>query len=304
VEGLVTRKAQYSLRDLSDAFPQRHVTATMVCAGLRREEFLSLGPLPGELPWGPEPISTGRWSGVLLADLLQASDVSPDARHVEFVGMDQVERHGARFAFGGSIDLHKALSGEVLLAAELNGEPLSPQHGFPIRVVVPGWIGARSVKWLERITLMDIPSPNYFQAKAYRFQREVNPHDPRDVSQGPALTEVPINSAIVSPLGGERVPVGELTVKGWAMGTGGQPLKAVEISPDAGTSWVHARITDGGERWAWSFWEGELTLPRGRHVLAVRATDQGSTQPATVNETWNVKGYNNNAWHRLPVIVD
>jgi len=303
VDGLVRHKAQFSLRDLSSAFPQRHLTATMVCAGLRREEFLSLGPLPGELPWGPEPISTGRWSGVSLADVLQASDVQ-DARHVEFVGMDQVERHGVRFGFGGSVDLHKALSGEVLLATQLNGKPLPPEHGFPIRVVVPGWIGARSVKWLERISVMDAPSTNYFQARAYRFQRVVNPDDPRNVSQGTALTEIPVNSAIVSPLGGEGLSAGAVTVKGWAIGTGGQQLKAVEISADAGSSWVPARIRDGGERWAWSFWEGELTLPRGQHVLAARATDENSAQPATVNQTWNVKGYNNNAWHRVPVFVE
>ena len=304
VEGLVQQNAAFWLDDLADSFPQRHLTATVVCAGLRREEFLSLGPLPGELPWGPEPVSTGRWSGVLLADLLQTVGCSPEARHVEFVGLDQVERHGARFGFGGSIDLDKALNGDVLLATALNGEPLPPAHGFPVRAVVPGWIGARSVKWLGRITLRDTPSDNYFQAKAYRFQRTVNPHDPYDVGQGTALTETPINSVIVSPTGVEAVRAGRVTVKGWAIGTGGRPLRAVELSPDAGASWVAAAITAGGERWAWSLWEAELTLPRGRHVLAARASDRDSTQPATVNERWNVKGYNNNAWHRVPVVVE
>ena len=304
VGGLVARDAEFSLNDLADSFPQRHVTATMVCAGLRREEFLSLGPLPGELPWGPEPISTGRWSGVRLADLLQAVGYSPQATHVEFVGLDQVERHGERFGFGGSVDLDKALTGDVLLATELNGEPLPPSHGFPLRAVVPGWIGARSVKWLGRINLRDSPSGNYFQAKAYRFQRTVNPQDPRDVSQGTALTEVPLNSVIVSPTGVGTVRAGRVKVTGWAFGTGGRALTAVELSPDAGESWVAAVITAAGERWAWSFWEAELTLSRGRHVLAARATDRDSRQPATVSETWNVKGYNNNAWHRVAVIVE
>jgi sulfite oxidase len=304
VEGLVQQDAELSLNDLADSFSQRHVTATMVCAGLRREEFLSLGPLPGELPWGPEPISTGRWSGVPLADLLRAVGCSPGARHVELMGLDQVERQGARFGFGGSIDLDKALSGDVLLATALNGQPLPASHGFPVRAVVPGWIGARSVKWLARIALRDAPSDNYFQAKAYRFQRTANPDDPRDVSQGTMLTEIPVNSVIVSPAGAEVVRAGRVTVKGWAIGTGGRPLIAVELSPDAGESWVTAAITAAGERWTWSFWKAELTLPRGRHVLAARATDRDSSQPATVNETWNVKGYNNNAWHRVPVIVE
>ena len=303
LSGLVERPAEFSLDRLTGSFPKQAVAATMVCAGLRREEFLSLGPLPGELPWGPEPISTGRWSGVSLRDLLQPAGISSRARYVEFIGLDQVERHGARFGFGASIDLDKALSGEVVLATELNGEILPPQHGFPVRVVVPGWIGARSVKWLGRINLLESPSENYFQSKAYRLQREINPDDPRDVSAGTALSEMPLNSVIVSP-GSEILTAGPVTVRGWAVGTGGRPLESVELSPDAGDSWVKARITVAGERWTWSLWEGKLTLPRGRHVLAARATDSSSTQPATVGETWNVKGYNNNAWHRVPIVVE
>jgi len=304
VDGLVERPAELSLDQLIRSFPKQAIAATMVCAGLRREEFLLLGPLPGELPWGPEPISTGRWSGISLGDLLQAVGISARARYVEFIGLDLVERHGTRFGYGASIDLGKALSGEVLLATELNGEILPPQHGFPVRAVVPGWIGARSVKWLGHINLLEDASQNYFQSQAYRLQRELNPDDPRDVSAGTALTEMPLNSVIVSPGGSDALPAGRLTVRGWAVGTGGRPLQSMELSPDAGHSWVTARITVPGERWTWSLWEGELTLPRGRHVLAARATDSGSTQPATVGETWNVKGYNNNAWHRVPVIVE
>lgn len=122
------------------------------------------------------------------------------ARYVEFVGLDQVERQGERFGFGGSIDLAKALHGDTLLASELNGAPLPVEHGFPLRAVVPGWIGARSVKWLGRITLTAEPSGNYFQSKAYRIQREADPRDPRDVSAGDALSEAPLNSVIVAPM--------------------------------------------------------------------------------------------------------
>ncbi len=180
VGGLVNRTTSFSLEELIRAFPRRHVTATLVCAGLRRNEFLRLGALPGELPWGPEPASTGGWTGLALGDLLQAVGVAERARYVEFLGLDQVERHGHEFGFGGSIDLTKALSAEVILATELNGAPLPPVHGFPLRAVVPGWIGARSVKWLGRITLLEEPSSNYFQSSAYRMQREINPLDPRD----------------------------------------------------------------------------------------------------------------------------
>ncbi|HZA98732.1 MAG TPA: molybdopterin-dependent oxidoreductase, partial [Gemmatimonadales bacterium] len=126
IGGLVERARSFSLAELRQSFPRRQVTATLVCAGLRRDEFLSLGPLPGELPWGPEPAGTGEWTGVALGDLLRELGVTPSARHVELIGLDQVERHGQRFGFGGSIDISKALGDEVLLATDLNGAPLPP----------------------------------------------------------------------------------------------------------------------------------------------------------------------------------
>ncbi len=302
VGGLIERPRSFSFDELGDLFPQRDVTATLVCAGMRREEFLSLGPLPGELPWGPEPASTGRWTGVALGDLLAHVGVGEGARYVEFIGLDQVERQGQRFGFGGSIDLAKALSSEVVLASKLDGAPLPPQHGFPVRAVVPGWIGARSVKWLGRIAVRPEPSPNYFQSKAYRIQREVNPRDPRDVSAGVVLSAVPLNAVILHPTPHQAVAAGRLQVRGWAMGSGGRPLRSIEVSGNAGEDWVRARIAVEGSAWTWAVWEAMLELPPGRHTLAVRATDSaGTTQPATVDATWNVKGYCNNAWHRVPV---
>jgi sulfite oxidase len=302
VSGLVERPISYSLADLLRRFPRREITATIACAGLRRAEFLDMGPLPGELPWGPEPISTGCWSGVSLAEVLQEAGVKKAGRHVEFVGLDEVERHGARFGFGGSIDLDKARGDEVLLATGLNGGVIPPQHGFPVRAVVPGWIGARSVKWLGRIVVREDPSPNYFQNKAYRHQREIDERDPRDVSRGVALTELPLNSVIVHPDRHDVVRAGHLKVTGWAIGGGGRAVSRVELSMDGGSTWSPAKLSKRGVRWSWSFWEAEVELSRGGHMLVVRATDSGgTTQPATLDETWNVKGYNNNAWHRVPV---
>ena len=305
LSGLVERPGSFSLTELASRFPKRDVVATLVCAGLRREEFLSLGALPGELPWGPEPISTGRWGGISLGNLLRSAGIADKARHVELVGLDRVERHEAQFGFGGSIEIAKALSDEVLLATELNGAPIPPQHGFPLRAVVPGWIGARSVKWLGRVALLEEPSLNYFQSKAYRLQREITPADPRDVTAGVALSAIPLNSVIIEPLSKTVSPRGWLKVAGWAIGSAGRPLKTVELSSDAGKTWKPARLAVEGERWAWSFWEGEVRLPPGHHQLAVRATDTvGTTQPALVRDTWNVKGYNNNAWHRVDVVAE
>jgi sulfite oxidase len=303
VEGLVDRPRSFSLEDLA-AYPRHEVTATLVCAGLRRDEYLALGPVAGELPWGPEPISTGRWTGVRLREVLQAVGVSPGATHVEFIGLDRVERQGRQFGFGGSVELAKALAPEVLLATELNGAPLPPAHGFPVRVVVPGWIGARSVKWLGRIVLRDAPSDNYFQSRAYRVQRETNPADPRDVSAGIAMSAAPLNAVVLEPTRDQVVPAGRVRVRGWAMGSGGRPVTRVEVSGDGGHSWSAAGLTAGDVPWTWSLWEAELSLPPGPQSVMVRATDSsGESQPETVGETWNVKGYGNNAWHRVPVQV-
>jgi sulfite oxidase len=272
---------------------------------MRRAEFCALGPLPGELPWGPDAASTGRWTGIALRDVLEQVGVSDRARHIEFNGLDQVHRDGRQFGFGGSIDLQKARSGDVLLATHLNDSPLTPAHGFPLRVVVPGWIGARSVKWLGQIVARAEPSANYFQTKAYRVQRAVTPHDARDVSRGASLGEFPLNAVILDPQPGQTLKAGTVTLRGWAIGHGGCPLVGVEISPDAGSHWIPARPTTSGDAWTWTLWEARIPLAPGSHTLAVRARDaSGRSQPAAVQETWNVKGYCNNAWHRVQCLVE
>jgi sulfite oxidase len=302
VAGLVERPATFSFEELVREFPGHEETATMVCAGLRRDEFLSIGPLPGELPWGPEPASNGHWAGIRLRDVLQRVGVGKSAKYVEFIGLDRVERHGETFGFGGSIDLEKALRAEVLLASELNGAPLPADHGFPVRAVVPGWIGARSVKWLGKIILSETPSRNYFQTKAYRFQRTTNPNDIRDVTSGSELNVLPLNAVILWPTRDEVVPSGSVKMRGWAMGSAGRQLRSIEVSANAGRDWYPARVARPPAEWSWTFWEAELDLSPGRHVLAARASDcSGETQPAAVGDMWNVKGYMNNAWHLIPV---
>jgi sulfite oxidase len=302
VDGLVHQRRAFSLDELVGAFPRRVSTATLVCAGLRREEFLTLGPLPGELPWGPEPASTGAWAGIGLRDLLEVVGVTQAARHVEFTGLDRVERQGQRFGFGGSIPVAKAMENGVLLATHLQGGTLPPVHGFPLRALVPGWIGARSVKWLGRISLRQDPSPNYFQRQAYRLQREINSQDHRDVSAGTALTELPINAVILEPSPGQILQAGVVVARGWAMGSGGRPVTEVELSRNNGADWVAAQIAVTGTPGTWSFWTAAVDLAPGPHTLVVRARDAaGATQPSALARTWNVKGYNNNAWHRVAV---
>ena len=171
--------------------------------------------------------------------------------------------------------------------------------------MVPGWIGARSVKWLGRIEVRAEPSENYFQTKAYRIERTVNPRAPTDVSGGVPLAELPVNAVILDPKPGQSVPAGLVVVRGWAIGQGGAGLAAIEVSSDGGARWVKARPTAGGEPGVWTFWEALVTLAGGPCELVVRATDvEGRTQPAALRDCWNVKGYCNNAWHRVRVTVE
>lgn len=305
VTGQVRRPASLSLEDLRTRFPVRELVMTMVCAGFRRRELLSVAPLSGELPWGLEPVGTSGWRGVSLASLLDHCGLDPAARHVEAIGLDAVRRGDEPpFGFGASIAIEKARDPDVLVAWELEGKPLPTAHGFPVRLVVPGWIGARSVKWLGRIVLREDPSPNYFQSRAYRMQRTVNSDDPRDVTAGKVLEEVALNSVITSPVDGTKARAGAVPVTGWAIGPQAERPARVDLSVDGGATWAPATIVESEGRWTWRLWHATVTLPPGRHELVVRAWDQaGRCQPASVRETWNAKGYANNAWHRVTIEV-
>ena len=166
---MVERTLELSLDELRDNFPFVTVPATLQCAGSREDEMNAVRPIPGELLWGTEPISTTLWGGVRLRDVLQTAGVEAGAAHVAFTGMDEIQKNDRKFGFGASIPVEKALSAEVLLACEINGEPLTAAHGFPLRVVVPGYIRASSVKWLAKIHVQASPSQNYFQTHAYKL---------------------------------------------------------------------------------------------------------------------------------------
>jgi sulfite oxidase len=304
VDGMVESPLSLPLAELQ-AFPHHELTATLLCAGLRRDELQALGSLRGELPWGIEPASTARWTGVRLHDVLVASRVLPSAAHIHVEGLDRVTRHGCEFGFGGSIAYEKAMSPEVMLAFAMNGEPLSQAHGFPLRLIVPGWIGARSVKWLGRVSASREPSSNYFQTHAYRVQRDGTPDDPGDVTMGTPLSEITLNSVIVEPSDGARIKAGGVMLRGWAIGAAARTVTQVECSSDGGVRWHRATLEPHRSDWSWTQWHLSLNLPAGQHTIVVRAQDEsGTAQPATLREAWNVKGYLNNAWHRVVLTVE
>jgi sulfite oxidase len=163
VHGLVERELDLSLSTLREAFRERALTATLQCAGNRRAGLIAIREIPGEAPWGPGATGTATWTGVALADVLALAGPLREGTHVGFEGAELCPEATPAERFGGSIPLEKASRPEVLLAWGMNGEPLPPVHGAPLRAIVPGYIGARSVKWLERIEVRSRPWQGYFQ---------------------------------------------------------------------------------------------------------------------------------------------
>jgi sulfite oxidase len=301
VDGLVDESLSLPLGDLR-RFPRATITATLQCAGNRREEMMAYKPIPDELPWGAEAVSNAEWSGVRLSDVLAAAGIRPGGRHAAFTGLDDTERHGHRFNFGGSIPLDKALSGEALLADTMNGQPLPTAHGAPLRVVVPGYIGARSVKWLSRITVQDKPSDNYFQAKAYRLFPASFNKDNVDWDKGLMLGEAPVSSVILAPQDKATIAAGKVTVRGWSLAGGNRSVARVDVSADGGETWTVADFVQGEGAFVWRLWEAVLDLKPGSQEIVCRAFDTAAqTQPGSAAQVWNFKGYANNSWHRVRV---
>jgi sulfite oxidase len=301
VHGLVGRELELSLETLREALPERSVTATLQCAGNRRAGLVAVRDIPGEAPWGPGATGTATWSGVALNDVLALAGPLPDAAHVGFEGADRSEEAKPPQRFGGSITLAKACRPEVLLAWAMNGEPLPPVHGAPLRVVVPGYIGARSVKWLERIELRAEPWDGYFQHVVYRLLPEDGTVGP---GEGMPLGIVALNSDVLSPADGETVPAGPVEVRGYAFAGGERYVTRVDVSLDGGAGWTQAELLEDLGPWAWRHWRAVLAPEPGEHEILVRAWDSSAaTQPEDEAALWNPKGYVNNARPRIRIRV-
>jgi sulfite oxidase len=302
IDGFVDQVLTLTLDELRNDFSAVRKVATLQCAGNRRDELMAVEPIPGKTPWGSEAVGTAEWTGVPLVDVLNKAGIKPNAKHIALSGLDDIEKDGDRFSFGGSIPIEKGLGPEVVLAFEMNGEPLEPAHGFPLRLVVPGYIGARSVKWLTRVTLQLESSRNYYQAKAYRLfppgMREANVV----WEAGIELGEFAVNTVICSPEDGERISQNRVEVKGYALAGGGRSVERVDLSSDGGQTWQVARLGDDRGPWTWRFWQAEMELHAGQNEIVARGWDSATnTQPEAPGRIWNFQGYMNNAWHRVVV---
>jgi sulfite oxidase len=302
VDGMVTRPLTLGLRDLAERFERRTIVATVQCAGNRRAGLSALAPTRSPLQWEADAIGTAEWSGFELHDVLAAAGVEPTAEHVAFLGGDTCQpSDGPVTAFGGSVPIEVARSGRVLLADRMNGAPLTRMHGAPLRAVVHGYIGARSVKWLTRITVQDRPSDNWYQQRDYRMR--IHDGDRSGPGDGTMLGEVATTSAITEPAAGDRLTGPRITIRGYAIAAHGRDIARVEVSSDGGASWQPARM-HGGPPGAWRLWQVGLDVEDGVHEFVVRAWDDaGEGQPADVAEVWNPDGYGNTAWDRVTVLV-
>jgi DMSO/TMAO reductase YedYZ molybdopterin-dependent catalytic subunit len=298
IGGAVARPLALTLDDLRDR-PPVEVAVTMECAGNGRA---LLAPRPVSQPWLTEAVGTARWRGVPLATLLEEASPATAAVDVVFAGLDRGVEGGVEQRYERSLPLDEALGAGCVVAYEMNGSPLPPQHGFPLRLVVPGWYGMTNVKWLASITVSEEPFAGYQVATGYRFRqtedeegRPVTRMRPRSLMVPPGIPDFLTRDRVV-----ERAPV-LLEGRAWS---GRAPIVRVEVSQDGGETWADADLTrELGDRLAWAGWSFRWEPPaQGAFTLCCRATDEtGETQP--LEPEWNLGGYENNAVQRVPVVV-
>lgn len=273
IDGLVERPASLSLEQLQ-AYPQHTVFATMECAGNGRSY---LKERQAGVQWGAGAIAHAEWTGVPLHLILKDRGIKPGAVEIVFDGADcgQEPDQAAPENFARSLPLKKALDRNTLIALRMNGEPLTPEHGFPARLLVPGWYGVASVKWLTRLQATERPFHGYYQNKKYTIQARTASGVEKVIIQTMA-----VKSEIIRPREGETLGIGTQRVFGvaWA---GETTVGKVEVSTDGGHSWGDADLIGLQAPYSWALWEylWEVATP-GPYALMARATAaNGATQP-------------------------
>jgi DMSO/TMAO reductase YedYZ molybdopterin-dependent catalytic subunit len=296
IGGHVRTPLALSLDDLR-ARPSVTLAMTLECAGNGRA---LLEPRPISQPWLTEAVGTAEWAGTPLRGVLSEAGVADGSIEVLFTGLDRGVEGDVEQDYERSLPLDEAMRDEVLLVHEMNGRPLLPQHGFPLRLIVPGWYGMTHVKWLRRVTALTEPFEGYQQVRGYRVRSD--PEEP-----GEPVTRIRPRSLMVPPgipdfLTRRRVvDAGREQVVGRAW-SGLGPIVRVEVSDDGGRTWRDAEVEASGSPFAWHRWTFEWEAEAGERELCCRATDAtGATQP--LEPEWNVGGYQNTAVQRVPVVV-
>jgi sulfite oxidase len=293
VTGRVSREGRWSQAALRK-LPARTVTAVLQCAGNGRALFHP--PVPG-VQWQHGALGQARWTGVPLATLLERAGLQPGAAHVHLFGADRAPRPQTP-PFIRSIPLDKALHPDTLVAWEMNGAPLTLEHGAPLRLVVPGWAGDHWLKWLVGIEVSAEEHSGFFVQKAYRIPPTPVPPGTRvPPEQMEPVTVMPVKSLITAPAEGADVAAGPQEVRGIAF-SGHAPVERVEVSVDGGQRWERAALEGEPGTGRWQVFRLQVQAPFGPMTAMARATDAaGNVQPEAA--AWNPSGYFWNAWHRV-----
>jgi DMSO/TMAO reductase YedYZ molybdopterin-dependent catalytic subunit len=295
IDGLVESRLSLSLEAIKSR-PQVSSVVTLECAGNGRAQLL---PRPVSQPWLSEAVGTARWTGTPLAGLLRVAGIAPGAVDVVFTGADHGIERGLEQDYQRGLPISEAMSENVMLAYEMNGAPLPPQHGAPLRLIVPGWYGMAHVKWLRRITV--VPETfDGFQMRAYRLRDA--PDEP-----GIPLTRMEPRALLIPPgfpdfMSRRRaVRSGVVTIEGRAW-SGWAPVSMVQVSVDGGDSWEVADLEPALDSQGWAHWRWAWRAEPGSYLLSARATDaSGRTQP--LGQRWSRGGFANNTIQRVPVTV-
>ena len=295
VDGEVKHPLSLSLAELQ-SMPTRTVRVTLECAGNGR---VGVTPRPVSQPWLNGAVGTAEWTGVPLRDLLEDAAPTDRAVDVVFTGHDHGFERGVEQDYARGLTLADATTEDVLVAYAMNGSPLPLQHGFPVRLVVPGWYGMAHVKWLRSITVIDHTFDGY-QNLAYRLRQEAD-------DEGVPVTRIEPRALLMPPgdpdfMSRDRVMrPGAVRLRGRAW-SGWAPVERVEVSTDGGTTWSEAELTPHEHRWAWREFSLLWQAVPGEHLLRVRAHDASGRIQAT-EPAWSRGGFANTADQPIKVYV-
>eukprot|EP01018_Ginkgo_biloba_P022603 Gb_35091 [translate_table: standard] len=319
IGGLLPKPLALSMHDIRK-LPKYTIEVTLQCAGNRRTAMSKKKTVKG-VGWGVAAVGNAVWGGAKLSDVLELAGVlkytsvtEPGGRHVEFVSVDVCkEENGGPYK--ASIPLLQATNPEadVLLAYEMNGKVLKRDHGYPLRVVVPGVIGARSVKWLDTIDVIANECQGFFMQKDYKMFPPTVDWDNIKWSSRRPLMDFPIQCAICSLEDMTLVKQKKITIRGYALSGGGRGIERVDISVDGGQTWMEAKrfqresvpyVADSEEndKWAWVLFELETEIHPPTVIIAKAVDSAANVQPESVESIWNLRGVLNNSWHRVHVV--